>query len=146
MPPQLSRPRHPCPVVRRNGALDRRRAHQLSRFAQHTAEVLAGERPPGHLRNLFCTTAYEHLVRRAGGYASSEHRARLRGAVVRPAAVPGVVEVSAVVACGAWHRALALRVVFAQHAWLCTHIETDLERGRLPCGGPAARDGERRTG
>ncbi|WP_017616621.1 Rv3235 family protein [Nocardiopsis gilva] len=120
--------------------------HQLSQFAQHTAEVLAGERPPGQMRNLFCGAAYERLVRRAGGYASSVQRPCVSGTVMRNETDWSVFEVSAVVACGTRHRALAMRVVFAQHAWLCTHIETDLERGRRPCGrGGVRRRGHRAT-
>ncbi|CAM4321021.1 Rv3235 family protein [Nocardiopsis rhodophaea] len=116
--------------------------HQLSQFAQYTAEVLAGERAPGQMRNLFCGTAYERLVRRAGDYAASVHRPRVSGTVMRNETDASVFEVSAVVACGPRHRALAMRVVFAQYAWLCTHIETDLEGGRVPCG----RVGVRRRG
>lgn len=104
----------------------RRSPQQLSRFAQILAEVLAGERPVQQVRPLLGRRAYELLRRRAGCYAGA-HRPRLRRTVVRTPA-PDVAELSAVVDCGVRCRALALRVAYAQHAWLCTHIETDLCR------------------
>ncbi|MFC3996323.1 Rv3235 family protein [Nocardiopsis sediminis] len=104
------------------------RARQLSHFAQFIAEVLAGERAPEQMRHLFSRRAYALLLHRAGGYASG-HRPRVTRTLLR-AEHPGVTEVSAVVDCGTRCRALALRVAYAQHAWLCTHVETDIGRGR----------------
>ncbi|MUL44156.1 hypothetical protein FZ103_23850 [Streptomonospora sp. PA3] len=104
----------------------RRSPEQLSRFAQILAEVLAGERPAQQVRPLLARRAYELLLRRAGGYACAR-RPRLRRAVVHTPE-PDVAEVSAVVDCDTRCRAFALRVAYAQHAWLCTHIETDLCR------------------
>ncbi|MFC4564601.1 Rv3235 family protein [Nocardiopsis mangrovi] len=104
------------------------RARQLSHFAQFIAEVLAGERAPAQMRHLFSRQAYALLLHRAGGYASG-HRPRVLRTLLR-AEHPGVTEVSAVVDCGTRCRALALRIAYAQHAWLCTHVETDIGRGR----------------
>ncbi|GAA1784758.1 Rv3235 family protein [Streptomonospora arabica] len=113
----------------RPGALTyphRRSPRQLSRFAQILAEVLAGERPVGQVRPLLGRRAYELLQRRAGGYACARSP-RVRRAVLS-APAPDAVEISAVVDCGDRCRVFALRVAYAQHAWLCTHIETDLCR------------------
>ncbi|GAB3442845.1 hypothetical protein GCM10027570_10370 [Streptomonospora sediminis] len=104
----------------------RRSPEQLGRFAQILAEVLAGERPARQVRPLLSRRAYELLARRAGAYACAQ-RPRVRNArLSAPAA--DIAELSAVVECGARCRALALRVAYVQHAWLCTHIETDLCR------------------
>ncbi|GAA4920615.1 hypothetical protein GCM10023405_50570 [Streptomonospora salina] len=102
----------------------RRSPQQLSRFAQILAEVLAGQRPVHQVRPLLGRRAYALLLRRAGCYAGA-YSPRLRRTVLRTPA-PDVAELTAVVDCGARCRALALRVAYAQHAWLCTHIETDV--------------------
>ncbi|MDA8371555.1 MAG: Rv3235 family protein [Nocardiopsaceae bacterium] len=96
----------------------------MSRLSQLMAEVLAGERPPAQMRPLLSQGAYDLLLRRAGVYAS-HHRPRIRRALLRMQE-PDVTEVSAVVDYGTRCRALALRVAFTQHAWLCTHFEIDI--------------------
>ncbi|MDT0302686.1 Rv3235 family protein [Streptomonospora wellingtoniae] len=130
-PPASPRPRsHRGPV--RPGAVaypHRRSPRQLSRFAQILAEVLAGERPVGQVRPLLGRRAYELLRRRAGGYACARSP-RVRKAVLSTPS-PDAVEISAVVDCGDRCRVFALRVAYAQHAWLCTHIETDLCRAAV---------------
>ncbi|GLU48796.1 Rv3235 family protein [Nocardiopsis ansamitocini] len=96
----------------------------LSLFAQCVVEVLGGHRSAGQLRSMLSEQAYRSLRLRTGGYAGAV-RPRLRAARLR-CPVPGVAEVSGIVACGARHRALAMRIAFTESGWLCTHIETDL--------------------
>ncbi|MDA0566962.1 Rv3235 family protein [Streptomonospora sp. S1-112] len=112
-----------------------RSARHLTAFAQVVAEVLAGDRPAGQVRPLLSRRAYELLERRAGAYACAR-RPRLRRAVLT---APGsdVAEVTAVIDCGSRCRALALRITYAEHAWLCTHLETDV------CGPRRQRRGGR---
>ncbi|MBB4931555.1 hypothetical protein F4561_002375 [Lipingzhangella halophila] len=113
----------PCPSRIRNTRTDR----QLCRFTQLIAEVLAGQRSPVQMRSLLSYGAYTLLVRRSGIYACARSP-RVRRAYLH-SEDPEVAEVNAVVDYGSRYRALALRVAFAQHAWLCTHLETDVGRG-----------------
>ncbi|QBI54190.1 Rv3235 family protein [Streptomonospora litoralis] len=126
-----ARPQAPRAAARPRGVAypHRRSPEQLARFAQLLAEVLAGERPARQVRPLLSRRAYELLARRAGAYAGAS-RPRLMRTVLRTPA-PDVAEISAVLDCGPRCRALALRVAYAQHAWLCTHIETDLCRAAV---------------
>ncbi|GAA3733466.1 hypothetical protein HDA32_002311 [Spinactinospora alkalitolerans] len=131
MSPHGHRPRHSWTAVRPRAALAgrarpvrHRRADELSQLVQFVAEVLAGQRDPSHLRAHMSERAYQTLRRRAGAYRCAR-RPRLRAAHLHCPA-PGVTEVSGVVDCGPRHRALALRVDSVRHAWLCTHVETDV--------------------
>ncbi|UOE21988.1 hypothetical protein NI17_010855 [Thermobifida halotolerans] len=97
----------------------------MPRFAQLVAEVLAGQREPEQLRPRLSEGAYRRLLLRAGCYPGVRLRPRLRAARLG-CPRPGVAEVSGVVGYGERHRALALRVVYAEYGWLCTDIETDV--------------------
>lgn len=108
-----------CPARRRV-----RPERDLPRFTQLVAEVLAGQRDPEQLRPWLSEGAHRSLLLRAGCYATRQ-RPRLR-AVRLDGSQPGVAEVSGVVGYGERHRALALRVVYAEYRWVCTHIETDV--------------------
>ncbi|WP_232306736.1 Rv3235 family protein [Thermobifida cellulosilytica] len=108
-----------CPSRRRV-----RPGRDLPLLAQLVAEVLAGQRSPRQLRPCLSESAYRSLLLRAGCYTMRQ-RPRLR-MVVLDGPEPGVAEVSGVVAYGERHRALALRVVYAEYRWVCTHIETDV--------------------
>ncbi|TDQ50242.1 Rv3235 family protein [Actinorugispora endophytica] len=96
----------------------------LPRFTQLVAEVLAGERALEQLRPRLSEGAYRSLRLRAGRYCSDRSPRLRRTRLGCPE--PGIAEVSGVVAYGARHRALALRVVYGEYGWLCTHIETDI--------------------
>ncbi|WP_052745446.1 Rv3235 family protein [Allosalinactinospora lopnorensis] len=104
-----------------------RTARELCRFTQLIAEVLAGQRNPAQMRSLLSRGAYVLLLRRSGIYVCARSP-RVRATYLHSEG-PEATEVNAVVDCGNRYRALALRVAFAQHTWLCTHLETDVGRG-----------------
>lgn len=123
--PRLHPPRRPSAIrcQRVQGAWS---ARQVSRLAQLTAEVLAGERTPVQVEPLLDPRPYSLLCRRAGVF-----RERTRPRVLRTwvrCQGPAVAEVAALVRCGRRHRALALRVVRKEGLWVCTHLETDIDK------------------
>jgi hypothetical protein len=121
-PESHERPAPPEPGPRRRG--QPAAAGWPSQFAQVLAETLAGSRPQGQITP-WTTDRARRLIRELGPMLATATAPRVRRVVTtRP--VPGVVEMTVIVVCGARVRALAVR------------LERDGPHGASPGRGPRA--------
>lgn len=91
-------------------------------LTQAVAETLATRRDPHQLQSLMTRDAFDYLRDNVGVYGLHQTPRLRRLRAHSPRA--GVVEVSAVVQCGARVRALALRFEGVGRHWMCCYLYT----------------------